>query len=254
MGSNHRLFAIGAALALVLVACGRDSAATATSTPTLGTPRPVLGLAPPPTPSPSPEPSPVPQRPLVYVAIGASDTVGVGAADPARDGWVPQLARKLGPGTRVRNLGVSGTLLETALRDQLPAAVQEQPDLVTIWLAVNDLNAQVPLDRYSAELNSLLRSLREETSARVLVANVPDLTVVPRYSGVNKAALRDEIERWNLVISDAARRHAAHVVDLFGVYGELAARPQDISEDGFHPSTTGYTRIADVFFRRPAAH
>lgn len=27
--------------------------------------------------------------PPVYVALGASDSVGIGAPDPARDGWVP---------------------------------------------------------------------------------------------------------------------------------------------------------------------
>jgi lysophospholipase L1-like esterase len=66
---------------------------------------------------------------------------------------------------------------------------------VTVWLAVNDLNARVPLARYSAELISLLSGPRQQTEAKV-----------------------------------------------------LAARPQDISEDGFHPSATGYRRIADVFY------
>ena len=112
--------------------------------------------------------------PRTYVAIGASDAVGVGANDPATEGWVPRLAQLLGPDTRLRNLGVSGTLIRTALQDQVPAAVREQPDLVTVWLAVNDLDAHTSLASYSADLDSLLFTLARQTHASVLVANVPE--------------------------------------------------------------------------------
>ncbi|MBV9580206.1 MAG: hypothetical protein JO057_16585, partial [Chloroflexi bacterium] len=39
---------------------------------------------------------PAAARPITYVAIGASDAVGVGAADPEKDGWVPQFGARLG--------------------------------------------------------------------------------------------------------------------------------------------------------------
>jgi lysophospholipase L1-like esterase len=202
-----------------------------------------------PSPSPSRAPSPSPAaRPLAYVAIGASDTVGVGADDPAHNGWVPRLAQLLGPNVRVHNLGVSGTLLRTARQDQLPVAIREQPDLVTVWLAVNDLNAHVPLDQYFADLDGLLASLADQTHAVVLVANVPDLTHVPLYRDQDPGALRSTVKTWNEAITNAAERHRAHVVDLFAEYAELAAHPEDLSSDGFHPSSAGYARIADLFF------
>jgi acyl-CoA thioesterase I len=185
---------------------------------------------------------------LVYVAIGASETVGVGASDPSRDGWVPQLAQLLGPRTLVRNLGVSGTLLSTATKDQLPVAVQEQPDLVTVWLAVNDLNAHVPLERYSADLDTLLASLARQTPARVLVGNVPDLPRVPAYQAVDPVSLRAELERWNTVIAEVAGRHGAVVVDLYAGYAEVGSHPEYISADGFHPSTAGYARLGEMFY------
>ena len=73
-------------------------------------------------------------RPLVYVAIGASDSVGIGAIDPARDGWVPVLYRKLPFESRLVNLGISGSLVREAVVQQLPVALDADPDLVTIWL------------------------------------------------------------------------------------------------------------------------
>src|SRR4051794_17555751 len=73
-------------------------------------------------------------RPLTYVAIGASDTVGVGAASPETDSWPAVLWTRLPPGSQFVNLGVSGSLLHQALDQQLPVAIDMQPDLVTVWL------------------------------------------------------------------------------------------------------------------------
>jgi len=102
----------------------------------------------------------------VYVAMGASDTVGVGSANPARDNWTAQLAQRLPRGARYLNLGVSGITLGPALSVELPHALSAHPTLVTVWLAVNDLNAQVPPGDYNRELDTLLAALRK-TGARL---------------------------------------------------------------------------------------
>ncbi|MCC7107199.1 MAG: hypothetical protein IT307_18860, partial [Chloroflexi bacterium] len=71
-------------------------------------------------------------QPLVYVAIGASDGVGVGANDPERDGWVPLLHARLPRGSRLVNLAVSGSTAAQAIEQQLPVAQAVHPDLVTV--------------------------------------------------------------------------------------------------------------------------
>ncbi|MCL6508171.1 MAG: hypothetical protein K6T59_14235, partial [Bryobacteraceae bacterium] len=67
-------------------------------------------------------PAAEPAAPFTYVALGASDTVGVGTNDPTREGWVYVLSQHLPPATRVVNLGISGALLQTILQRQLPRA------------------------------------------------------------------------------------------------------------------------------------
>lgn len=186
------------------------------------------------------------QKPITYVAIGASDAVGVGAAIPESDGWVPRLAARLGENVNLVNLGVSGSTLSRALDEQLPAALDAQPDVVTVWLAVNDMNARVGLDRYAADLDRLLGQL-EATHARVLVGNVPDLGRLAVYGGVDAAVLAAEVDRWNAVIADAAARHGALLVDLHARWRELDQHPEYISGDGFHPSAEGYARLSDLF-------
>jgi lysophospholipase L1-like esterase len=187
-------------------------------------------------------------RPLTYVAIGASDTVGVGATSPEQESWPAVLHRRLPPGSRLVNLGISGSLLHQAIDQQLPVAIESAPDLVTVWLAVNDYAARAPLEPYLADLNTLLAELRSKTRATVLVGNVPDLSVIP-------AAARFDlrfVDRWNAGIDEVVRHHEATLVDLRTTWQEVRDHPDYISSDGFHPSTAGYRRLADVFYASAA--
>ena len=183
-------------------------------------------------------------RPLTYVALGASDSAGVGANVPERESWVAVLHARLPAGSRMVNLGVSGSLLRQALDQQLPVALDADPDLVTVWLAVNDLNARVPLDRYSADLDALLRALREQTDATILVGNVPDMSTLPAAGRMNLAP----IPRWNAAIEEVVVRNGAQLVDLRDAWREVAEHPEYVSSDGFHPSTAGYVRLAERFY------
>ncbi|HEX8969884.1 MAG TPA: SGNH/GDSL hydrolase family protein [Chloroflexota bacterium] len=187
-----------------------------------------------------------PERPITYVAIGASDAVGVGTADPETEGWVPRFGSRLGQNVRIVNLGVSGSTLAQALDEQLGPALDAQPDVVTVWLAVNDLNAGVPLETYASNLDTLLAQLGA-THARVLVGNVPDLGGLAAYRGAERAPLEAQVDQWNQAIADATSRHGDTLVDLHAHWRELAEHPEYLSADGFHPSADGYRALADVF-------
>lgn len=197
--------------------------------------------------------TPVASRPLIYVALGASDAVGVGAAGPT-ESWVADLARKLPAGSRLIDLGVSGETLHRALTDELPIALDSHPDLVTIWLVVNDFNARVALPQYAADLETMLTALQKQTHAHVVIANVPDLALLPAYAGIQRAALSAEVDRWNAVIARQAAAHGAILVDLLSTWKELANHPNYVGSDGFHPSAAGYARLADIFYAVIAAH
>jgi acyl-CoA thioesterase-1 len=188
-------------------------------------------------------------RPLTYVAVGASDSAGVGANVPDQESWPAVLERKLPEGSRLVNLGISGSLLHQALDQQVPIAVDSAPDLVTVWLAVNDYAAQVPLERYAADLDTLLGELRARTSAAILVGNIPDMRSLP---SAGRFDLRD-VDRWNAAIEETVRKHDVTLVDLRSTWREVADHPEYISSDGFHPSTLGYQRLADVFYTSAAA-
>ncbi len=227
-------------IALILVACGSTiSTKPAQKITTPGPTQPVTGQQ-------------LLTGPVTYVALGASDAVGVGTDQPATQGYVPLLAQKLPAGSHLVNLGVSGIHLHEALSEELPIALSTNPRLITIWLVANDFIASIPYTSYMQDLNTLLMRLRNGTHARIVMANLPDLTRLPvfsRFSKQQKAATLTTIQRWNASIASTARRYNVGIVDLMAQASLLTSHPEYISGDGFHPSAAGYAQLADLFWQ-----
>jgi acyl-CoA thioesterase-1 len=186
--------------------------------------------------------------PVTYVAVGASDTVGVGAENPDKEAWVAQLFARLPEGSKFVRLGVSGSTADQAIAEQLPQAVEANGDLATVWLAVNDFNSFIPISDYEADLTEILKRIAD-SGARVFVGNVPDLSNVPVYNLVPRGVLSSRIEEWNKSIEKVAESNDAVLVDLVPSSKKLAAEGGSlIASDGFHPSAEGYRVIADAFW------
>jgi lysophospholipase L1-like esterase len=190
--------------------------------------------------------------PAVYVALGASDAVGVGADVPEREGWVPLVHASLPRGAQLLNLGISGATLGDVLRDEIPPALDARPRWVTLWPGINDLRAGVALPVFAGQLDRALGQLTaphvDSPAAPpvVLVLNIPDLRRLPAFAGIDPALLDATVRQWNSAIAAAAQRHRAGVVDLYTQGPDLRTHPEYISSDGFHPSSAGYRRIAEI--------
>ena len=191
-------------------------------------------------------PTPALRAPLTYAALGASDAAGVGVEDPQRDGWVPVLSRQLPQPTRLVNLGIPGVRLFEAIEVELPPALEAKPDLITVWLVVNDILTGIPLDRYQANLDSLLASLRAGTRAQIAIGNVPNAPDSLPYLGLPPAERRAVAATWNAAIAAAAALHGATLVDLYQRW-PLTEHPEYIGPDRLHPTVPGYHALADVF-------
>lgn len=194
----------------------------------------------------------------LYVAVGASDAVGVGARRPRREAWPRLLHRRVfGGGTRFVNLGVSGATVADALAGQVPRAEQLRPDVVTVWLVVNDIVAEVPVERYESDLDELVGRLRRGGATRVLIGNCPYLDRLPAYlmwralgMGPDPDEANAVVDRYNAIVEGVAVRHDATLVDLRSA--ALAARRAGIetklfAPDGFHPSSAGHRALAATF-------
>ncbi len=193
-------------------------------------------------------PTAAPAGTVRYVAIGASDAVGVGATDPATGSWPARVAKLLPPGSGFVNVGVSGSIALMARTAQLPGAIAQRPTVVSIWLAVNDMNATIEPASYAIDLAAIVDGLVSGTDAKIFLGNVPDVRPVPAYAEADKAALFRLIQAYNAVIADIAAKHPGRViaVDLFTGSAPLVSTIT-VSGDGFHPSDAGYQLIADRF-------
>jgi len=192
----------------------------------------------------------------VYVAVGASETVGVGADHPATEAWPTVFARTALPkGSRYVNVGISGATVQEALAKELPRALKERPTVVTVWLNVNDMLAFVTRDRYQGQLQDLVHQLRQGGRARVLVANVPPLDRLPAYTSrfgalVPASVVDTAVDGYDAAIAAVVAAEGAELVDLHAAgLAERAAGTEgrDISGDGFHPSTAGHAVVAARF-------
>jgi acyl-CoA thioesterase I len=219
------------------------------------------------TPASGTRPSSSPTAPVIYAAIGASETFGIGTDDRSRQAWPRVFSNDALPPTAVLyNFGIPGATTAQALHDEVPAAIAVHPTVVTVWLNVNDLMSGVAAPTYEAELRQVLRRLRRGGQARVLVANTPDLAQLPAYraclpdapSGGPPCLIPDAllptpqavaaaVSDYNAAISDAAKREGATLVDLNLSDSQITQHPEWISADGFHPSGQGYAVIAKQF-------
>jgi lysophospholipase L1-like esterase len=170
-----------------------------------------------------------------------------------RDGWVPSLAKRLPQPAKLVNLGVGGSLLRDAMQRQLPRAIEAQPDLVTVWLVVNDALSGVRLDDYGRDLNRLLGELRTKTKATIAIGNAPFPAAHLDPWGIPEILRRTIVGSWNRVIASAARTHGAVLVDLYANW-KLADHPEYIGPDRLHPTAAGYGALTETFLQGLQAH
>jgi lysophospholipase L1-like esterase len=251
--------AVVVAAALALSGCGHDAAPTAAPADRS---RPVGTQSDQPVARAAAVPSPSLAAGRTYVAVGASETVGVGADHPRTEAWPRVLHDSALNGSTFVNLGVSGATVGEALAVQLPVALAAQPDVVTVWLAVNDLTHLVPVSAYEQQLRTLVHELRRDGRTTVLVGNMPPVDRMPAYLACLPGAVatdvtcqlpivpppvvvRELVASYNAAIARVVQAEAAVPVDL--------SQGRDLtrltSGDGFHPSTAGHRMVAAAFAR-----
>jgi lysophospholipase L1-like esterase len=185
---------------------------------------------------------------LVYVAMGASDAVGIGAW-PLENGYVYKVRdglRQRANEVNLHNLGVSGKRIAFIEETELPVALSCQPHVVTIWAGPNDVIAGISVEDFETSLDNILAQLRQSTTAIVVLANVPDMTLIPRFLlAPDPDVTSVRIAAYNSAIARKAAAHNVPVVDLFT--GGYATDWEYVSFDGFHPNNQGHDKIAQLY-------
>jgi len=178
-----------------------------------------------------------------YVALGDSFTEGMD--DPRGDGtyrgFADLVAGRLAEENgvfRYANLAVRGKLLGPVVGEQLPAAVDMAPELVSFAAGGNDaLRRRFDPDAIGAGYSDAIGRLRA-TGATVVVFTPADGT--GHLPGRNYLLPRCEAIRQ--IVHEAAEEHGALVVDLWADDGLRDRRMWSI--DRLHLSVAGHHRVA----------
>lgn len=183
-----------------------------------------------------------------YVAIGDSFSEGVGDPDPALPdtyiGWADRLAGQLGKQNHEQrmefdyaNLAVRGRLLADVVGPQLDAALQLEPDLLSLVGGGNDiLRPKADLDDIADRLETAVQRARA-AGADVLLSTLAD----PGQAPVIKAA-RPRVSAHNANVWGIAQRTEAYVLDIWSMRSLRDARMW--APDRLHLAKEGHRRVA----------
>lgn len=186
-----------------------------------------------------------------YVALGDSFTEGLWDPDPQRPavllGWADRVARRLSADRRAlgqapleyANLAVRGLLLGEIVADQLPRALELDPDLVSLVGGGNDmLRPSVDVDGLAAQIEASVATLRG-AGVDVLLSTGMDSADSPLIR-----AVRGRVAVLNSHVWSIARRHGAYVLDIWGMRSLRDWRMWDA--DRIHLTSEGHSRVAQA--------
>jgi lysophospholipase L1-like esterase len=183
-----------------------------------------------------------------YVAIGDSFTEGIGDPEPAvpggSRGWADRVAEVLSEGAEggaagfaYANLAVRGRLLQRILDEQVDAALELRPDLITISAGGNDvIRPGSDPDEITRRYEEGLKRLVSD-GATVVVFTGPD----PGRTAV-LGLVRGKAAIYNENVRALAARHGLLVADLWQLT-ELRD-PRMWAPDRLHFSPIGHHTIA----------
>lgn len=187
---------------------------------------------------------------LIYAALGDSLTAGAGV-DNYEQSFPYLVSEKLGYNQKVilksrAILGYKSIDLKNVL---LPLAINDNPDIVTILIGVNDVHNFIDKKEFEKNYDEVLKQLTQKTSAKINVINIPYIgsknLIFPPYN----LYIDSQTKEYNKIIKTLAQKYNLKYIDLYTEsLKEFKRSDTYYSNDLFHPSAKGYALWADIIY------
>ncbi len=177
------------------------------------------------------------------MALGDSFTEGLDDPRPngGYRGWADRLAERIAaiePDFTYANLAVRGRKIARIHEDQLPVALDLEPDLASVMGGTNDvLRPRFSIDEVAGHMEAMQRALiaRGATVVTFTLPNVAEIIPIARL-------VKKRMREFNAAMRDVAARTGALLVDM--EHDPNAVHPVIWSADRLHANTLGHTRTA----------
>lgn len=187
--------------------------------------------------------------PIRVACVGDSITAGVYISNPSIESYPAQLRRMLGEKWEVQNCGASGSTLmnlDTSAYQksgQFRSACEYKPDVIVIMLGTNDTKPEnwKSKEKFIADYKDLIQKFKALNSKSRLFMCHPPAIFGTGVSGINEAALLDEMA----LIDAVAKDEGIEVIDVHAA----TVGNRDLFSDGVHPNVDGAHVIASTVFK-----
>ena len=187
-----------------------------------------------------------------YLALGDSYTIGENVDQAER--WPNHLADFLKAGgipTDVTIIARTGWTT-SELWDGIQAQRINPPyDLVSLLIGVNNQYRGYSINQYREQFLFLLNKSIEYANGntkRVIVLSIPDWGVTPFARGQDSAQIAKDIDAFNAVNREEAKKAGAYYVDVTAISREAARDSSMTASDGLHPSGKLYVEWAKLAY------
>ncbi|RCH53719.1 SGNH/GDSL hydrolase family protein [Mucilaginibacter hurinus] len=191
-----------------------------------------------------------------YLALGDSYTIGQSV--PASASFPNQLAMRLnqaGYGVALPEI-IARTGWTTA---QLIAAINgsgltKKYNIVTLLIGVNNQYNGYDIKAYRKDFVKLLNtalSYADGKASQVFVVSIPDYSVTPFASGLDKKRIADEIDQYNAIARQESEKAGVSFTDITPI--SRKNDPALVADDGLHPSGKMYSEWVELLLPKVSA-
>lgn len=188
---------------------------------------------------------------LTYAAIGDSLTYGAGVNDYS-ESYPYLVAQKLSANygaVILKNFSYQGATTDNIINDLLPNAAESNPDVVTILVGVNDAHNFVTPQKFRANYENILKTLKSKTRATIYAISIPKIGSNSAYLPPFSFYFSGKVDRYNKIIKDLSAQYDVKYIDITTPTLNWVYRDGvNYSADSFHPSAAGYKIFSDLIY------